>query len=131
MSKCVVFLIQNFKGCIEKHQGLCSWHRKDYKVIYILWRWRIVERDESNSDSEFTVIIGFGGKSTSYWKIDKRQFWKWKGVWRAYKTPISKFDVGKTSCVNRRKACKAQVVSTTRSGMARRMDWRSLEKAQF
>jgi len=30
---------------------------------------------------------------------------------------------------NKRKACGAQVVSTTRSGMVGHMDWGSLEKA--
>jgi hypothetical protein len=48
---------------------------------------------------------------------------------KAYKNPISEFDVGHTSFENERKACGAQVISTTRGGMAGHMDWGFLEKA--
>jgi len=30
-----------------------------------------MKQDELDGDSEFTVIIELGGKSTSYWNIDK------------------------------------------------------------
>ncbi len=69
-----------------------------------------------------------GGKATSYWKWNRRKSWKWGGVCRAYKNPISEYDVGQMSFENRRKACGAQVISTTRSGMVGCMDWGSSEK---
>jgi hypothetical protein len=50
---------------LESIKGLSSWHRKDCKVIYRLWRWRIMKQNESNGDLEFTVAIGFGGRSSS------------------------------------------------------------------
>jgi hypothetical protein len=75
-----------------------------------------------DGDPEFTVTIGLGGKSASYWKSNKIQFWKWRGICRAYKNPILESDVGHMNFENRRKACKAHVVSTTRSGMVGRMD---------
>ncbi len=52
-----------------------------------------MKQNESNGDPEFITTIGFGGQSTSYWKINKKQFQKWKGVCRAYKNPISKSNV--------------------------------------
>jgi hypothetical protein len=76
-----------------------------------------VKQDELNSDSEFIVIIGLWGKLISYLKLNKRQFWKWKGVCKAYRNPVSESDVGHASFENKRKACEAQVVSTTRSGL--------------
>jgi hypothetical protein len=48
---------------------------------------------------------------------------------RAYKNSISKSNVGHMSFENKRKACGAQVISTTRGGMAGHMDWGFLEKA--
>jgi hypothetical protein len=51
--------------------------------------------------------IGLGGKSVNYWKIDKRQFQKWRGVCRAYRNPILEFDVGQMSFENKGKAYKA------------------------
>jgi len=41
---------------------------------------------------------------------------------QAYKNPILEFDVGQTSAENKRKACRAHVASTTKSGTMRRMD---------
>jgi hypothetical protein len=53
-----------------------------------------MKQNELNGDPEFTMTIGFGGKLTSYWKLDRRQSCKWKGICRAYRNPISEFDVG-------------------------------------
>jgi hypothetical protein len=58
----------------------------------------------------------------SYWKTNKRQSWKWRGICRAYKNPILKFNVGHTSSKNRKKTYKALVVSTTRGGTMWSMD---------
>ncbi len=88
-----------------------------------------MKQDESYGDLEFQVTIELGGKLTSYWKIDKREFQKWRGVCKAYRNAILEFDVGHTSFDNKGKACGAQVVSTTRSGTVRCMDWGFLEKA--
>jgi hypothetical protein len=60
---------------LESVRGLSSWHRKDYRAIYKLWRWKIVKQDESNGDLEFITTIGLGSKSASYWKTDRRQSW--------------------------------------------------------
>jgi len=81
-----------------------------------------VKQNESNGDPEFTMPIGFGGKPTSYWNINKRQSWKWRGICRAYRNSILKFDVGQMSFKNRGKACGAQVVSTTRGGTVWNVD---------
>jgi hypothetical protein len=81
-----------------------------------------VKQDESNNDSKFTSTIGLGGKSSNHWKINRRQSWKWRRVCRAYTNPILKFDVGLMSSKKRRKTWKAQVVSTTISGMTWSMD---------
>jgi hypothetical protein len=113
---------------LERIRGLRGWRCKDCKVIYRLWRWKIVKQDESNGDVEFIMTIGLGGKSTSYWKSNKRQFWEWKGICKAYKNPILKFDVGQASFENRKKACGAQVVSTTRSGVVGCMNWGGFQK---
>ncbi len=51
---------------LESIKGLSGWHYKNCKVIYRLWRQRIVKQDESDGDLEFIVTIGLGGKSTSY-----------------------------------------------------------------
>ncbi len=58
-------------------------------MIYKLWRWRIVKQDGSDGDLKFIASIGLGGKLASYWKTNKRQSWKWRGICRAYKNPIS------------------------------------------
>jgi hypothetical protein len=79
---------------LEHIKGLRNWHRKDCKAIYRFWKQRIVKQDESDGDPKFTTIIGFGGKLISYWKSNKRQFWKWKGICKAYKNPISESNVG-------------------------------------
>jgi hypothetical protein len=50
---------------------------------------------------------------SSHFKINKRKFSKWRGVCKAYKNPILKSNVGQTSSENKKKTCKAQVVSTT------------------
>jgi hypothetical protein len=42
-------------------------------VIYKPRRWRIAKRDELDGDLEFIMTIGLRGKSTSYWKTDRRQ----------------------------------------------------------
>ncbi len=81
-----------------------------------------MKQDESDGDSKFIVTIGLGGKLASYGKIDIKQFWKWKGVYMAYRNPISKSNVGQTNSKNRGKACGAQVISIIRSGMVGHMD---------
>jgi hypothetical protein len=79
---------------LESIRGLRGWHHKDCRVIYRLWRQRIVKQDELDRDPKFTMTIGLGCKLASYWKTNKRNFQKWKGVCRAYKNPISESDVG-------------------------------------
>jgi hypothetical protein len=113
---------------LESIKGLSNWCHKDYRVIYGLWKWKIVKQDELDGDLEFTTKIGLKGKLASYWKTNKRQSWKWKGICKAYKNPISESDVGKMSSDNKITTCKAQVVSTTRGGAMWSMDWGSLEK---
>jgi len=54
----------------------------------------IVKQNELDGDLEFTMTIGLGGKSTIYKKSNKIQNWKWKGVCKAYRNSISKFNVG-------------------------------------
>jgi len=84
-----------------------------------------VKQDESDGDPKFIAAIGLGGKSMSYWKPDKKQSWKWRRVCRAYKNPISEFNVGQMNSKNKRKACGAHIVSNTRGGTTRHMDWGS------
>jgi hypothetical protein len=79
---------------LEIIRGLSGWCCKDYKVIYRLWRWRIVKQDESDGDLEFIATIGLGSKLVSYWKTNIKESWKWRGICRAYKKPISESDVG-------------------------------------
>jgi hypothetical protein len=74
---------------LESIKGLHNWCCKDCKIIYKLWKWRIVKQDESNGEPKFTTTIGLGGKLASYWKTNRRQFWKWKGICKAYKNFIS------------------------------------------
>jgi hypothetical protein len=107
---------------LKSIKGLNNWCRKDCKEIYRLWRWRIVKKDELDGDLEFTTIIGLRGKLASYWKINIRQSWKWKGVSKVYKNPISEFDVGHMSYENRKKACGAHVVSTIKGSATWSMD---------
>jgi hypothetical protein len=52
-----------------------------------------MKQDEWDDDLESTTTIGLGSKSTNYWKINKRQSGKWKGLCKAYKNPILKTDV--------------------------------------
>ncbi len=52
---------------LESIRDLSDWSHKDYRTIYRLWRRRIVKQDELDYDLKFTTIIGFGGKSSSYW----------------------------------------------------------------
>jgi len=52
---------------LESIRDLSNWCHKDYRTIYRLWRRRIVKQDELDYDLKFTTIIGFGGKSLSYW----------------------------------------------------------------
>jgi hypothetical protein len=90
-----------------------------------------MKQDEFDDDLEFITIIGLGGKSASYWKINRKQSWKWKGVCKAYRNPISKYDVGQMSSNNRGKTWRAHVVFTTRGGMVWNMEKGSSEKAQL
>jgi len=53
-------------------------------MIYRLWRWRIMKQNELDSDLEFIATIGLRGKLTSYWKANRRQFQKWRGIYKAY-----------------------------------------------
>ncbi len=92
-SNAIFFQFRILKGVLENINSLRGWCRKDYKGIYILWRQIIVKQNEFDGDLEFTLTIGFGGKSTSYWKSDRRQSWKWKGTCMAYKNPILKSNV--------------------------------------
>jgi hypothetical protein len=63
-------------------------------MIYKLLGQRIVKQDELDGDSKFIVTIGLGGKLISYWQTNRRQSWKWRGVCRASRDPISKSNVG-------------------------------------
>jgi hypothetical protein len=51
---------------LESIWGLSSWRYKDCRVIYKLWRQRIVKQDESNGDPKFIATIELGGKLASY-----------------------------------------------------------------
>jgi hypothetical protein len=73
---------------LKSIKGLCGWHRKDYSVIYKFWKQRIVKQDESDGDPKFIVTIKLEEKLTNYWKSNKKQTWKWKGVWKAHNTII-------------------------------------------
>jgi len=66
-----------------------------------------VKQDELDSDSEFIMTIRLGGKSSSHWKINTKQSWKWRGICKAYRNPISKSYVGQMSSKNRGKTYKA------------------------
>jgi hypothetical protein len=79
---------------LKSIRGLHGWCLKDCRAIYRFWRWRIMKQDESDGDPKFITTIGIGNNLTSYWKLDRRQSWKWKGICRAYKNPILEFDVG-------------------------------------
>jgi hypothetical protein len=65
----------------ESIKGLSGGCHNNCKIIYKFWRWRIVKQDESDGNLEFTMTIGLGGRSSSHWKINKRKFWQWKGIW--------------------------------------------------
>ncbi len=56
-----------------------------------------MKQDESDGDLKFTTTIGTGGSLASYWKSDRKQSWKWRGVYEAYTNPISNYDFGKMS----------------------------------
>ncbi len=73
---------------LKNIRGLQDWCHKDRKTISRVLRQRIVKQNELDGDSEFTMTIGLGGKSASYWKSNKIQFWKWKGVCKDYWNPI-------------------------------------------
>jgi hypothetical protein len=51
---------------LKSIKGLSGWHYKYYRVIYRLWRLKIMKQDESDGDAEFTIIIKLGGKLTNY-----------------------------------------------------------------
>jgi hypothetical protein len=53
-----------------------------------------MKQDELDGDSEFIATIRLGGKSASYWKLDIKKNWKWRGVCKDYRNPILEFDVG-------------------------------------
>ncbi len=42
---------------LKNTKDLCGWCPKDFKAIYGFWRQKIVEQDESDGDSEFTITI--------------------------------------------------------------------------
>ncbi len=88
-------------------RGLNSWRHKECRAIYKTWRQRIVKQDESNGDLEFIMTIGFGGKSSSRWKTNKRQYWKCRGVCRAFRNPILESNVGQTNFENIRNGMKS------------------------
>jgi hypothetical protein len=67
-----IFQFRILRGMLESIRGLCGWHRKDCKMIYRLWKGRIVKQDESNGDLEFTMTIGLGGNLASFWKSNRR-----------------------------------------------------------
>jgi hypothetical protein len=48
-------------------RGLSDWCCKDCKVIYRLWKQRIVKQNILDGDLKFTMTIGFGGKSSNHW----------------------------------------------------------------
>jgi hypothetical protein len=112
-------------------RGLSGWWCKDCSAIYIFWRKRIMKQDDLGGDPKFTTIIGFGGKSSSYWMKNKRQSWKWRRVYGNYRNPISESDVGLMNSKNIKKTCKAHVVSTISDGKVWTVDWWFLEKAQL
>jgi hypothetical protein len=64
------FQFKILKGMLENIRGLNGWHRKNYRVIYRLWRQRIMEQDKLDGDPKLITTIGLGSKSTSYWKIN-------------------------------------------------------------
>jgi hypothetical protein len=134
VSKWVMLFLFQFKilkGMLQNFRGLRRWCCKDCRATYRLWKWRIVKQNESDGVPKFTTTIELGGKSTSYWKLDKRKSWKWRRICRAYKSHILEFDVGQTNVENKEKAYGAHVICTTKSGMARHMDYGSSEKAKF
>ncbi len=53
-----------------------------------------MKQDESDGNQEFIITIRLGGKSSNHWKTNRIKSWKWRGVYKAYKNPISKYDVG-------------------------------------
>ncbi len=65
-----------------------------------------MKQDELDGNSKFIVAIGFGGKLASYWKTNKKQSWKWKGICRAYKNPMLESNVRQTSSKNKGKIYK-------------------------
>ncbi len=97
-------------------------------MIYRFWTLKIAKQDESNGESKFRVTIGFRGKLASYWKKDRIQFQKWRGVCRAYNNPILEYHVREMNFDNIGKACGAQIIFTTRSGMVGREDLGFSEK---
>jgi hypothetical protein len=67
--------------------GLCDWCCKDFKMIYKLWRRKIMKEDESDGDLEFTTTIGLKGKSANYWKSNKDNLENGEEYARLIKTP--------------------------------------------
>ncbi len=66
-----------------------------------------MNQNESNGGPKFITTIGLRGKLASYWKTNKRQSWKWKGVCRACRNPILESSVGQMGYENIGKTCKA------------------------
>jgi hypothetical protein len=79
---------------LESIIGLSDWCHKECKTIYRLWRWRTMKQDESDGNPKFTMTFGLGARLSSHWKMNRRQFWQWRGTCKAYKNPILEFDVG-------------------------------------
>ncbi len=79
-----------------------------------------MKQDESDGNLELMVIVGLGGRLSSHWK--KKKNWQWRRVYEAYRNCILESDVGQTNYDNRGKACRSQVISTTKGGMVWSMD---------
>jgi len=72
---------------LESIRGLSGWCCNDYRAIYRFWRRMIMKQDELNYDLKFTKVVGFGGKSLSYWK--KKTILKMKSsMWESQKPHI-------------------------------------------
>jgi hypothetical protein len=85
---------------VEIIRGLTGWCCKIYENNYRFWRWRIMKQDEWVGNLEVIVTIGLGSKSSNHWKTNKKQSWKWKGIYKAYKNPILEYDVGQMNFDN-------------------------------
>ncbi len=82
-----VFFFKNLKGYVRNIKGLNGWCLKDCRVIYRLCKQRIVKQNESNGNLKFIMTIGLKGISSSYWKMNQRQFQNGKEYARLIETP--------------------------------------------